>query len=172
MRVYVMMGLPGSGKSVKAREIVDSMPNCVIISGDGIRGMLKGEGRYFYEAALGERLVYAMLERGLQEAVSSLHDVVIDETNHLYRVRKRWYEIIDLWGTRGSIICPKKPEINLYVMQNCNIEELAIRRAVNGHGLNYGLQHWQAGISRMAGEWEDPVDYEYANKEEVKVVRF
>ena len=89
--LWMMRGLPGSGKSTRAREIVDNNPNTVRLNKDQFREMM-----YFHtRGALGYR---GQLEDAVQEAeaaaaaaaLSRGYNVVIDDTNLKDEHEERW----------------------------------------------------------------------------------
>jgi predicted kinase len=47
--LYILIGLPGSGKTTWAKNKAKDDLRTVIISRDGFRSMIKGEGEYIFD---------------------------------------------------------------------------------------------------------------------------
>lgn len=76
--VTVMVGVIGSGKSTKAKELANKNPNTIIISKDVYRSMFKDN--YIYRNDI-ESLIKKCTTDTLYAALYAGFDVVIDETN-------------------------------------------------------------------------------------------
>jgi predicted kinase len=85
-KIYIMIGLPGSGKSTSAKKKVEET-DIVIVSRDSIREMIKGQ--YCFSPST-EKLVMSITRLAFEEAVSNGFDVIVDETNLTVRMRNRW----------------------------------------------------------------------------------
>lgn len=93
--IHFMIGLPGSGKSSKAWEIVQSdvEKNTLRINKDDIRKMMKGEDHswsYEYESAVNA----AAKSAGIR-ALELGFDVVVDDMGFNMYHRKGWMEYAD-----------------------------------------------------------------------------
>ena len=73
MRLYTMVGVPGSGKSTFASK----HPECIVVSTDAIRKELFGDESEQKNGALVFEIAYARLA----QAVALGHDVIFDATN-------------------------------------------------------------------------------------------
>lgn len=73
MRLYTMVGVPGSGKSTFAA----SHPECMVVSTDTIRKELFGDESEQKNGALVFEIAYARLA----QAVALGHDAIFDATN-------------------------------------------------------------------------------------------
>jgi predicted kinase len=95
--LYVLVGLPGSGKTTYARR---ALRRCLRVSLDDLRVMLSGKA---FEARL-EPLVAEIgsdaLEQALVWAVSAGLDVVFDATNVTRRLRARSLALAAKHGVR------------------------------------------------------------------------
>ena len=87
MEVYILCGLPGSGKSTWAMK-----QKGIIINRDSLRTMI--HGKYKYDADL-EPLIKDMAKELLCVALNAGHNVIIDETNLTKAKRKFWTNIIN-----------------------------------------------------------------------------
>lgn len=78
MKITVLRGISGSGKSTTARTIKENSERCIIINRDSIRAMLFGS-----EDAYGvdEELVTKVEHHTLDQAIRRGYDVVSDNTN-------------------------------------------------------------------------------------------
>lgn len=82
-KLYVMIGLPGSGKTTYANSIEGE--NIKVFSSDAIRKELYGD-----ESIQGDNnLIFRMLESRIEEHLSSGYDAVHDATNLREQNRKK-----------------------------------------------------------------------------------
>lgn len=78
MRVTILRGLPGSGKTTMAKSIVsDGSGQVKLVSRDSLRGML--ENSRFYEE--NERLIDRIVSHTIAECLTEGKDVIVDDTN-------------------------------------------------------------------------------------------
>lgn len=92
---YIMVGLPGSGKSTKAKEIAEKN-DAVIISRDDIRvelGFCKADEKYLGSQEE-ENLVTDMFNSRLINNVKANKNVVIDNTNLKRKYRDGYKELL------------------------------------------------------------------------------
>lgn len=82
MKLYMMVGVPGSGKTTYALTRIE---NAVYLGTDAIRKELYGCESAFW----GHRKVHSILHQRLLNALSQGHDVVIDCTNITRKRRKK-----------------------------------------------------------------------------------
>lgn len=76
-RIYITVGLPGSGKSTWARETARDN-DTIIICKDNIRHMLKGE--YIFDPVY-EPLVAEIVMAALNDALMAGFSIILDETH-------------------------------------------------------------------------------------------
>lgn len=75
--IYIMCGLPGSGKTTTALNILKENKNALWVSSDSVR-----EGLYGSEEIQGNpKEVFTEVDRLVQKALDEGHDVVYDATN-------------------------------------------------------------------------------------------
>jgi len=80
--VFMMRGLPASGKSRKAAEMVKSEPKRFVrINRDDLRAMSAGFGNDPHGAAKKEDLIRSFKEDLMKRALSSGFDVILDDTH-------------------------------------------------------------------------------------------
>lgn len=87
-RIYLLKGLPGSGKSTWAKRYQAEHPDTVRVNKDDLRAMLHNskysKGR--------ERFVLSVRDFVVEQALISGHDVIVDDTNlspsHLARMKE------------------------------------------------------------------------------------
>lgn len=77
-RLYLSVGLFGSGKSTWAKQMIKTNPNLKIVGGDEMRFMLNG-GEYCYEPTL-EIAVRDMLFDAAHALLRQGFDVILDES--------------------------------------------------------------------------------------------
>ncbi len=76
--LYIMKGLPGSGKSVRAREIVAQVPDTIRVNMDDIRSSMF-PGSDFSKKR--ERMVSSIRNELIQHGLFAGYNVVSDDTN-------------------------------------------------------------------------------------------
>jgi predicted kinase len=83
-KLFFLIGLPGSGKSYLADNLIAQHPDCQIISTDTIRAKLFGD-----EAAQGAWLqVWGEVEKQFLQAISQKQTAIYDATNAKSRHRR------------------------------------------------------------------------------------
>lgn len=92
-KVFVMVGLPGSGKSTWSKNYIKKHPNTLIISRDDIRYNLHG-GDYIFDNAI-EPQVCEITDDMIRILLRTGYDLIIDETNGTLIRRMRLISIID-----------------------------------------------------------------------------
>jgi len=92
MKIYILCGLIGSGKSTWAKEKAKD-ENTIIINRDALRFMIKG-GKYTYHKNY-ESMIKDMASQCLNAAIYHGFDIIIDETNLTKDKRKYWVNLID-----------------------------------------------------------------------------
>lgn len=78
--IYVMVGIPGSGKSTWAREQCASR-KAVIVNRDAIRSMLTGNSQKMVGDSTFEELVTRIEDDAVYNAINSEKNVILDATN-------------------------------------------------------------------------------------------
>ncbi|MCW5314503.1 AAA family ATPase [Nostoc sp. KVJ3] len=82
--LLLLIGLPGSGKSTFAKQLLAEYPQMSLISTDAIRGKLFGS-----EALQGPwLLIWQEVERQFQQAISTENTAIFDATNAQRRHRR------------------------------------------------------------------------------------
>ena len=76
-KLYVMVGIPGSGKSYKARELQQQNPNSIILSSDDIRKEILGDK----EDQSNNELIFKTIRERTRQALNKDIDVIFDATN-------------------------------------------------------------------------------------------
>jgi len=95
MKAYMMIGVPGSGKSTYAKNLIkyvndiDKKQNIVCISRDEIRfSLLKEEDAYFSK----ENQVYKIFIQKIRENLKAGNDVIIDATHMTWGSRHKMFK--------------------------------------------------------------------------------
>jgi predicted kinase len=96
MKVRIMVGLPRSGKTTKAKEIV---ADGVIVDCDRIREMLTGSDTDKGFRPKNEKIVWSVFEDLWKKSLSLRRDVVIANTNCNLNILKEFVREIELYST-------------------------------------------------------------------------
>lgn len=138
-KLYVMVGLPGAGKSTIAKEI----PDTVHISSDEIRECLYGN-----EVSQGDpKRVFSFMDEATEECLKDGRDVVYDATSITEELRA---DIVNKFRPYADeIIC---------VHIDTPVEECLRRNARRSRSVPEGI------IWKMWSRFEDPTTWEGFNK--------
>jgi predicted kinase len=98
-KVYLLNGLPGSGKSTWARNKIKKDPDTLILSRDDFRTILHG-GTYVFDKKY-EELILDIEDYAIRACIEQGFDVIIDETN---LKQERRLDLIEL-ADNATIIC-------------------------------------------------------------------
>jgi predicted kinase len=90
---YMMVGVPGSGKSTTIKKIQSTSPNAVVICPDEYRKALGGSYSYFKEEP---KIWNQMCPNDTNEVLADNQDVIFDATNVAPKRRKavlKWLKV-------------------------------------------------------------------------------
>jgi predicted kinase len=138
-RVYILIGVPGAGKSTWAASVAAHRENTVIINRDSIRTMIKG--KYNFVPAL-EPLVSEMSQHAIFAALKRGYDVIVDEC-HITR-EKRWKTV--------DYIRSNHPEVAIGFVQFVSDDLCLIRRCEEPRG--YTKEKWAKVHDAMMNAYE------------------
>lgn len=162
--IYILCGLPGSGKSTWAKEKVKEQ-NTVIICRDAIRTMIKGN--YFFDKEY-ELLVEACTNSSFREAIRQNYNIIIDETNISKIRRNMWLNDINFYSefdTNDKVIISKETWKNVIdINKNDNYKTILVwfkehinnldNRVKNDKGIS--KETWKNIIENMQTCFEPP----------------
>ena len=148
-KIYLPIGLPGSGKSTWAIEKAKNDINTIIISKDNIREMIKGE--YVFDNRL-EPLVTKITLSAFAETIQNNNDIILDETNLTKKVRNFWINEAKNINEDCEIIYVIFPERN----------DLLERRMRKDRG--YSKEKWKEVISKLKEIFQPISDEEQYDK--------
>jgi len=96
--VYVLIGLPGSGKSTWSKNKMADDPGCLIVNRDALRTMIKGEYCFnpMYESTIRQSAL-SLMELFIDDG----WDVIMDET---HVTRKSRDEVFSRVGDKARIV--------------------------------------------------------------------
>jgi predicted kinase len=146
--IYLLIGLPGSGKSTWANQYAQNHENTIILNRDSLRTMIKG--KYCFDLQY-ESFLKKMLDNMLKEALNYNYDIIIDETNLTIRRRLQIINIIHNYAKDMLIdhnLIPIK-----YIWFTENVNNLKNRMKDNR---NYTEQKWNDVIESMKKIFEAP----------------
>jgi|WetSurMetagenome_2_1015567.scaffolds.fasta_scaffold297438_3 predicted kinase len=145
--IYLLIGLPGSGKSTWAKKKAEDT-RTVIVSRDAIRQMIKA--KYVFSADT-EPLVKEMAKGCVVSALAAGFDVVIDETNISRSKRKEWMHFrVDCIPLQTTAEYP-------VVFVWCKEMERNVDLRFNSDARGYSKEKWAEVIEGMKKGFEAPM---------------
>lgn len=139
--IYILCGLPGSGKSTWCRKKVGRSKKTVILNKDSLRTMIRA--KYVFDLRY-EPLIRNFASKMLTTSLRQGFHVIIDETNIKKKARTHWVNIARESGMNFKAICVWCTE------SNRNVEF----RANNLRGVP--KDKWADIINGMAKTFEKP----------------
>lgn len=107
--LYVMCGISGSGKSTWANKFAQDNFDTLVVSTDGIRGILFGDA----SVQRAGKLVFDIAHKMIDECIEAGYNVVFDATNLHARDRKK---LIEEYHDRVQMCCVLcAPPVNVCV---------------------------------------------------------
>lgn len=156
-KLYLPVGLIGTGKSTWARQFIEADPDTKIVAGDAIRYMLSGGKNYEYDRSLEPNILDILFEN-TKILLSRGYDVILDECYCSLSMDMRYHVS---WRFSGAdliaIVFPEKD------MQD-HIDDKVIK-GLRGKTVNY----WKRVFCEMKKVYEpfDPETEHYFNRHEV-----
>lgn len=141
-KIYLLTGLPGSGKSTWSRNVAEN-PNIIIICEDNIRLMLKG--KYVFDP-LYEPLVKEIAEAAFNDALMAGFDIILDEVYYTKALRAKSIDQIKnhTLPTELEIIC-------VWFTENQNNLRYRMKES-----RGYSDLKWEEVITTMSQNFEIP----------------
>lgn len=94
INIYILIGLPGSGKSTWTQNFLKDNPEAIVVSRDSIREIIKC-GKYYFSPDT-ENIVAETAETMFITALNTKKfDIVVDETNLTKRRRFYWTRLAE-----------------------------------------------------------------------------
>ena len=144
-KIYLLSGLPGSGKSFWTTNYIKNHPKTLVISRDDIRLALHN-GKYIFEESL-EPLIQEITQTTIIGLVESKRDFIIDETNG--SKLHRHCLISDIRNNISFLTTKRKVKIIAVVFEEGNNLE---NRMKNDRGMT--KDQWKNVIDKMKKYWE------------------
>lgn len=149
LKVYILIGICGSGKSTWSKNFVSDSQrgqNTVIINKDKIREMLFG--RYIFKPSM-EELVHDLSVKDALKALNYGINIIIDETNITKERREKWIDIV-----KKEMSCDIKIVYVYFTENQRNLEN----RMKDPRGTS--SKKWEAVIESMKNRFEVPTEDE------------
>ena len=148
-KLIIMVGLPGSGKSTRAKELAALEKSCEILSSDAIRKELSGSEQDQTQNDEVFRLLYQRVNEFLSEGKS----VIIDATNTTLKSRRRIL-------SECKIPCYKEIQLVMTPIEECISRDVSRERSV-GEEVIYKFersfqcpQYFEGFDAIICEEWE------------------
>lgn len=150
-KLIIMVGLPGSGKSTRAKELAALEKSCVILSSDAIRKELSGSEQ---DQTQNDR-VFKLLYQRMNDYLSKGESVIIDATNTTLKSRKRIL-------SECRVPCYKEIQLVMTPIEDCITRDASRERSV-GREVIYKFeasfqcpQYFEGFDAILCEEWEVP----------------
>jgi predicted kinase len=150
MKIILMCGLPGSGKS-KIAKLIQNQVSGVIVCRDNIREMLYKNYTDYPFTNENENLVKEIAAKMIIPIIDRGINIIIDETNLTKATRQRWIFDLETGLITDKIICvwvQTKPEV-------CKQ-----RRQIDHKGIEES-GYWDNVIDGMVKSFEEPEEKEF-----------
>lgn len=162
LKVVLMIGLPGSGKSTIAETIIKNNENIIIISRDAIRTMLYSNYANYKFTTTNESNIKAMAIACMETAFERGYNVIIDETNINKEIREYWMRMASVIGERKNF------DVKFMGIWVDTPKDICIaRRIANPKETN---ADWSTIIENMVKSWNDPIKDEFDDFEKMEYV--
>ena len=109
LKLYIPIGILGSGKSTWAKKMAIENPNVKIVCPDAIRTMLNGGYKYIREL---DEVIDVICYNILFDLLLRKFDVIVDCCNLTQGRRKYWLQIVTKYANveKIAVIFPNKDE--------------------------------------------------------------
>lgn len=152
-KITLMCGLPGSGKSTVAEDLIKNNKKTIIISRDSIRIMVCSNYANYKFSDVNEGLIKSLTFACLESALERGYNVVIDETNINKVKRKYWIDNIKI------IADIKLFDIDISCVWVDTPRKVCVsRRMADPKGTK---DNWAMIIGSMNKHWQDPTEDEF-----------
>lgn len=100
-KLLMMMGLPGSGKTTRAKEIMVEAGNMVRVNRDQLRPMLHGDAKW---SGKKEKVTMHVQRAMVKDLLENDHSVIVDDTNLRDADRDRWSHVAMEAGAKFEVV--------------------------------------------------------------------
>jgi tRNA uridine 5-carbamoylmethylation protein Kti12 len=151
MKVYITVGLPGSGKSTWSKKFAKENPSTVIVNRDAFRTMIKDEYTFDFRY---EPFIKDATNRSIEEALEHGLDVIVDETHIKADRRMEIISIIRNFENNYGLINDDYGKTKIICMWFTEDQNNLWFRMQNSRG--YEMQKWENVINSMKKIFEPP----------------
>lgn len=142
--MYILCGLPGSGKTTWAKGKIESSTDTIYVNRDDFRNSLFC-GKYTFNKNI-EPVIKATVEEMVSQALLNDVSVIIDETNLTEEKRRKWIE-------KGSLYGGKQVIVHFTAMDECLENRMRDPRGIS-------REKWESVINGMKETFEPPTEDE------------
>lgn len=158
-KFFMMIGLPGSGKSTYAKEIAEK-ENAIILSSDTIRAELFGDEN----CQDNNELVFSTLNRRTISALNSDTNVIYDATNISYKSRKTILRLISKYNIEKVAIFVATPYEEC-LKRNANRERVVPEYVIKKMYISFDTPWYSEGFTDIKVVYPD--NFMFKNDEDI-----
>lgn len=151
MRLYVMVGNIGSGKTTLVKKILAKSPEIVVIARDALRYMIGG-GKYIFNPEL-ESAIFSSATDIIKRFMDLGVDILVDEVNVSQEYRKDYLDLAKQYGYESVAVV--MPELDKKVSVD--------RRMQDPHGQDDRIL-WEGVWDKFDAIYEKPTEKEGFDK--------
>ena len=139
-KFFMMVGLPGSGKSYEAKRIAEK-ENAIVVSTDAIRAELFGSEDVQTEGGK----VFELARKRVKATLASDQNVIFDATNVSFKRRMSWTSEMRKLATEMIAVVMATPYavcVERQSLRDRKVEKDVIRRMYRGFFVPYYFEGW------------------------------
>lgn len=167
MKVYLLVGVPGSGKSTWSKKFAKENPDTIIVNRDAFRTMIKDE--YIFDFRY-EPFIKQLANDALRCALDRGLNVIVDETHIKSARRKEIIKVVRDFESSYGLINTEYGKTKIICVWFTEMQRNLENRMMNARG--YDRQKWEEVINGMKANFEPPTEKDEGYDDIIKINPF